>query len=229
MLSLTPELWAGFGIGLSLLAVAALVPMDSRGRGALGIIGAGLVVYVLVFSSTSTTQSTSITTPTAQIQVVGLTATVGATVSNATNNILQVAADVPSNGTFYAGTPTNGLVTFHFDLQRADQGTNAAVYSVYLVNNPQIYNSTGSKSYYMIQQYSGNKTNELNIAGFEGGQALVSVPSAGDVQVNVSMTLNAYAISSMDLYGTTALQFDVAINGTVQGTVTVNVVYAKAL
>ena len=43
------------------------------------------------------------------------------------------------------------------------------------------------------------------------------------------MTLNAYAISSMNLYGTTALEFQVSIGGLVQGTVTVNVVYAKAL
>lgn len=228
MLSLTPEGWAGMAIGIVLLVVAFAVPMDSRGKGVLGGIGAVLVVVVIVFGGTANTQPQAIAAP-AQIQVTGLTATAGATVYNATNNVLQVAAQVPSNGTFYNGNPTSGLVKFHFTLQRADQGTHAAVYTVSLVNNPQVYNSTGSKNYYMIQQYSGNKTNEINIAGFEGGQALVSVPSAGSIQVNVSMTLNAYAISSMNLYGTTALDFNIAIGGAIQGTVTVNVVYAKAL
>ena len=229
MIALTPTEWLGFGIGVILVLIALFVPMDTRGKGVLGGIGAVLVVAVIVIGGTSNVQPQAIAAPAAQVQVTGLTATTGATVYNATGNILQVAAQVPNNGTFYAGTPANGLVKFHFDLQRTDQGIHAAVYTVDLVNNPSIYNSTGSKSYYLIQQYSANKTNELNIAGFEGGQALVSVPSASSVQVNVSMTLNAYAISSMNLYGTTALEFQVSIGGLVQGTVTVNVVYAKAL
>ena len=230
MLTMSPTDWVGFGIGVVLVVLALAVPMDPRGKGILGGIGAVLVVAVVVLSGSANTQPQTITsTPTAQIQVVGLTATAGATVYNASNNVLQVAAQVPSNGTFYGGVPANGVVSFHFDLQRADQGAHAAVYTISLLSNPSVYNTTASKSYNLIKQYSGNKTNELSIAGFEGGQALVSVPSAGSVQVNVSLTLNAYAISSMNLYGTTTLEFQASVGGLVQGTVTVNVVYAKAL
>ena len=232
MLSLTTLGWILLIFGILAVLVAAFLKGDKRMRELLGVIGVFLVVIVLFVPAFSSTVSTQSVAPTATVQVTDLTATSGVTVYNATQNTLQVAAKVTTTTTtanFTSGYPTSGLVKFHFDVMRTDQGTHAAVFGVNLASNPQIYNSTNSKSYYMIQQYSGNKTNEVNIAGFEGGQALVSVPSAGDVQVNVSMTLNAFAISSMQLYGQTSLQFDVELGNQIQQVVTVNVVFAQDL
>lgn len=229
MLDLTNMGWAGLGSGAVILIAALAVRMDNRARAALGVVGGVLIIVSLTLATPSTQPQSITTTSTAQVQITNLANVQGMTVENSTNNLMQVAAQVPSNGTFYGGSPTSGIAKFHFYLQRTDQGTHAAVFAVNLASNPSVYNSTNSKSYTLIQQYSGNKTNEVTIAGSTGGQALVSVPSAGDVEVNVSMTLNAYAISSMSLYSSQTLDFQVSLGGVVQQTVAVNVVYAKAL
>lgn len=232
MLSLTTLGWLGLVFGLILVLAAAFMKGDKHVREILGIVGVFLVVIVLFVPSLSQSSTQTIAPSTAAVQVTGLTATTGVTVYNATQNTLQVAAKVTttsSTANFTGGFPASGLVKFHFDIMRTDQGTHSAVFGINLASNPQIYNSTNSKSYYLIQQYSGNKTNEVNVAGFEGGNALVSVASAGSVQVNVSMTLSAYAISSMQLYGSTPLVFDVELGNQIQQTVTVNVVFAEDL
>ena len=232
MLSLTTMGWILLVFGILAVLVAAFLKGDKHVRELLGIVGVFLVVLVLFVPSFSASTQTIAPVSGATVQVTGITATSGVTVYNATQNTLQVAAKVTttsSTANFTSGFPTNGLVKFHFDIMRTDQGTSAAVFGVNLASNPQIYNSTNSKSYYLIQQYTGNKTNEVTIGSFEGGQALYSVPSAGSVQVNVSMTLNAFAISSMQLYGSTPLVFDVELVNSIQQVVTVNVVFAQDL
>lgn len=197
--------------------------MVKRFAGALAIISVFVIILVPI-SGAFAPQTQSISTPSANVEIINVGGLTGATLLNSTTNTLQVA--VTSNFTTVT-TPTSGVVKFHFDLMRTDQGTSAAVFSL-AMNNPSIYNSTKATNYNYIAQYSSNKTNEITMqtpaSSFEGGSAIVSVPAASQVQVNVTFTLNPEAFGTANLYSTQPVTLNVLENGVVLGTITINLV-----
>ena len=221
----TDLIW--FGVVLFLLGLLALFVHPHRVVKTAGLVFAviGILLVAGAFMGAAATQPApaTIATPTAQVQITNIGGLTGATMLNSTGNLLQVAAT--SNFTTVS-VPTSGVVSFHFDLMRTDTLTTSAVFAINM-NNPSVYNSTKATTYTYIAQYSSNKTNEITIDKTIGGTALVSIPSASFVQVNVSFTLNAPALGSTALYNTIPLSLDVSNNGISVASIGINLVEAS--
>ena len=200
-----------------------------------GIVAILLVGVALFGGASFNPQTQQIATPagpSASVQITNIGGLTGATLLNASSNTLQVAANVNvTTSTPVFISPSGGIVKFHFDLMRTDQGSSAAIFGL-AMNNPSIYNTTSQKNYNFIDQYSSNKTNEITFqtpsGSFTGGNSLVSVPSGGKTQVNVTMTLNPYAFATMPHYSTQQVTMDVSIGGQQVASITVDLVYAVA-
>ena len=219
----TALLWFGvvlflIGIFVFLIHPHRMVKMFS---GILAIIGVIFVAGALI-GSAAVAPATQSVAPSPQAQITNIGGLTGVTLLNSTSNVLQAA--VTSNFTTIS-SPTSGVVSFHFDLMRTDSLTTSAVFGISM-NNPSIYNATKATSYTYIAQYSSNKTSEITIDKTTGGQALVSVPSASEVQVNVTFTLNAPAFGTAALYSTQPVSLEVTENGVSIAAITINLVEA---
>jgi len=226
-LALSPGYTALLWLGAILIVIGFIVIVVHPHRmvkmfaGIIAIIGVLFIAFALVGSAV-VAPSTQSVAPTPSAQITNIGGLVGMTVVNSTSNVYQVAAT--TNTTAFVA-PVSGKVSFHFDLMRTDTLTTAAVFGVQL-NNPSIYNSTKATSYTYIAQYTSNKTNEITIDSTVGGQALVSVPSASEVQVNVTFTLNLAAFNTAPLYSTQPLTLEVTENGVSIAAITINLVEA---
>lgn len=195
----------------------------------LGAIALALVLIVAPASFTVAPQQ-AVPTPQASVQIGNFGGLTGVTVLNSTGDILQVAANVnTTSGAFV--TPSSGSIAFHFKLSRTDVLTSTAIFKIVVVSPPTIYNSTKAVDEQAFMQYTSNKTSEYTVgvpgSSYTGSSAMVSVVSAGNVQINLTATLNPIYFTSMTLYSTQKMYVDIEdANGNVLQQVTVNLVHA---
>ena len=207
-------------------------PIGFGARGVLAIVGIILIVGAFAF----------VPAHLAPQQVVGQQPTVsvenlghftGVTLVN--SDTLQVAAIVnttASTPTWVGGTPASGVAKFSFDLLRTDSGVNAAVFTVSLVANPLVSNTTAADNAYLITTPTSNNTPQIFLqtpqitSPSAGSSTTVSVAAAGLTQVNVTIDLSAQAVANMKEYSTQQIEINAGGNN-----IFVNVVltgYAKA-
>jgi hypothetical protein len=190
-------------IGVILIVIGALrfgMFIPNKIRGLLVIIGVILLFAPFASAITPThvqapPQSVVSNPPTIVVSAVS-----GVKLSS---NVLT--ADVTMNftsGKFVA--PTGGVIKF--DIKLISNSVNTTFPTIVLGSNPQISNSTSSKSAYLVTQYSNNSleatfvtpTTTLTDVENAGGSFFVPLKSADTAQVNVTMTLNAQAFLNLN-------------------------------
>jgi hypothetical protein len=196
-------------------------PISFGARGVLSIVGIILIVGAFLFVPAQQLPSQQIAVNAPTVSVENFAHFTGATLVSASSNTLQVDAKVnvtTSTPTWVNGAPASGVAKFSFDLMRTDSGVNAAVFTVSLVSNPIVDNTTAANDANIISTPTTNNTPQIFFQTPQisspgaSSSTTVSVPAAGLSQVNVTIDLSAQAVANMKEYSTQVIELNAGGN-----------------
>ncbi len=192
-------------IGLVVIIMAFIPWTSSKVRVPIGIVGVIILVVGLTAFAPQQIVTPAHPVPTIEIQSVSG----GSYTYTAATHTLVVP--VALNYTAKTITsPSGGVVTFSFVVARTDTNTSAAVFALTTSWASLTNSTTGTVSSVVLKATNG--TYEVHYGSQWGGNALISVASAGSTTVTPTIDISPSAMLDLALYGSTDISIDIGGN-----------------
>lgn len=192
-------------LGLVLIIMAFIPWTSSRIRVPIGIVG--VIVLVVGMTAFAPQQIVAPAHPVPAITIQSVSAGTYTYTAATSTIVVPVALNYTSKT---ITSPSGGVVSFSFVVARTDTNTSASVFAL-TTSWATLTNSTTGTSTSSILR-AANDTYEVHYGSQWGGNALISVASAGSTTISVSMTISPAAMLDLVLYGSTDVGISVGGN-----------------
>ena len=188
-------------VGLVVIILAFVPWTSSRIRVPIGIVG--VIILVVGMTAFAPQQIVAPAHPVPAITIQSVSAGTYTYTADTGTIVVPVSLNYTAKT---ITSPTSGVVAFSFVVARTDTNTSASVFALTTSWATLTNSTTGTTSSSILR--ASNDTYEVHYGSQWGGNALISVASAGSTTISVSMTISPAAMLDLVLYGST----DVGIN-----------------